>query len=274
MTVKPRFSPLLKPLVLAVVLATSSIVHSAEKPTNDIVKNPWAFDLTAYLWLPSVDGNFTTDRFETSTSPSFIDIAGQMRNFPMAFNGHFNAYYERIGFYLDGNYMGMDFRPQVSKGESKGVSMRMGIMEYGASYRLLGSPASERVSNWSENPRSYSFDIYAGARTIWLGNKAEFARVSKSSDKSVTAPVLGGRVMVDISPKWYVLVDGSVGGFGVDKVNFTSSALGTIGYRTRLFDVPASVEAGYKMLNVQINGTDLKSDITMHGPYMGLTGYW
>ncbi len=266
--------PYFKHLIFATVLTTSSVVHGAETTKSGTVQNPWAFDLNTYLWLPRIDGNFTSDPFETSASPSFIDIMGKLRNFPMTFNGHFNAYYDRIGFYLDGSYMGLDFRPQVDKGESKGVSTRMGIMEYGASYRVLGSTASERVSNWSENPRSYSFDIYAGARTIWLGNEAEFARVSKSSDKSVTAPVLGGRVMVDISPKWYVLVDGSVGGFGVDKVNFTSSALGTIGYRTRLFDVPASVEAGYKMLNVQINGTDLTSDITMHGPYMGLTGYW
>lgn len=271
---KVNFSSCFKPLMLTVALATSSVVHSAEKSTNDSIKSPWAFDLNTYLWLPRIDGNFTSGPFETSASPSFIDIMGKLRNFPMTFNGHFNAYYDRIGFYLDGSYMGLDFRPQASKGESKGVSMRMGIMEYGASYRLLGSPAAERVSKWGENPRSYSFDIYAGARTIWLGNQAEFAHVSKSTNSSITAPVLGGRVMVDISPKWYVLVDGSVGGFGVDKVNFTSSALGTIGYRTRLFDVPASVEAGYKMLNVQINGTDLTSDITMHGPYMGLTGYW
>ena len=271
---KAKFSPCFKPLILVTALAMTANVHGAETTDKVSVKKPWAFDLNTYLWLPRIDGNFTSGPFETSASPSFIDIMGKLRNFPMTFNGHFNAYYDRFGFYLDGSYMGLDFRPQVSRGESKGVSMRMGIMEYGASYRLLGSQASERVSNWSENPRSYSFDIYAGARTIWLGNQAEFALVSVSSNKSVTAPVLGGRVMVDISPKWYVLVDGSVGGFGVDKVNFTSSALGTIGYRTRLFDVPASVEAGYKMLNVQINGTDLTSDITMHGPYMGLTGYW
>jgi hypothetical protein len=271
---KVSFSAYFKPLAFVAALAVTSSVQGASTAESGTVQNPWAFDLNTYLWLPRIDGNFTSGPFETSASPSFIDIMGKLRNFPMTFNGHFNAYYDRIGFYLDGNYMGLDFRPQVDRGESKGVSMRMGIMEYGASYRVLGSPASERVSDWSESPRSYSFDIYAGGRTFWLGNKAEFARVSKSMDASVTAPVIGGRVMVDISPKWYVLVDGSIGGFGVDKVNFTSSALGTIGYRTRLFDVPASVEAGYKMLNVQINGTDLTSDITMHGPYMGLTGYW
>ena len=70
----------------------------------------------------------------------------------MAFNGHFEAHYERLGFYLDGNYMGMDFKPHFDK-VSKGSSMELGIMDYGVSYRLFGSPASERVAHWEEKSR-------------------------------------------------------------------------------------------------------------------------
>jgi hypothetical protein len=47
--------------------------------------------------------------------------------------------------------------------------------------------------------------------------------------------------MVEFSPKWFASVDDSVGGFGVDNVSFTGSALGIVGYRTRLFGVPASM---------------------------------
>jgi hypothetical protein len=42
-----------------------------------------------------------------------------MRNFPMAFNGRFEAHYDRLGFYLDGNYFGMDFRPARDQGTAK-----------------------------------------------------------------------------------------------------------------------------------------------------------
>lgn len=272
---KISFSPYFKPLALIAALAATSSVYSAEIAENSAVKNPWAFDLTVYAWLPSIDGDFSAGRFDTTTSPSFINIMGKLRNFPMSFNGHFEAHYERLGFYLDGNYMGLDFRPHLDQRISKGISTRMGIMDYGASYRLFGPSASERVNNWDAKTRSNSFDVYAGGRTIWLGNEAEFTDIgSVSSNASVTAPVIGGRVTVDISPKWFVLVDGSVGGFGVDNVNFTSSALGTIGYRTSLFGVPASVEAGYKALSVKVSKPVLTSDITMHGPYIGLTGYW
>jgi hypothetical protein len=190
-----------------------------------------------------------------------------LRNFPMSFSGHFETHYQQLGFRLDGNYMGMDFDHDISKG----LEVRLGIMEYAASYRLIGSTASERVSRWDDKSTHTSFDIYAGGRTIWLGLDSDN---TASNDKSITSPIIGGQIVVDISPHWYISADGSVGGFGVDKVSFTSTALGAIGYRTRLFGIPASVQAGYKALSVKVNKPVITSDIEIHGPYIGLTGYW
>jgi hypothetical protein len=85
---------------------------------------------------------------------------------------------------------------------------------------------------------------------------------------------VGGRITVEFSPKWFASLDGSVGGFGLDNVSFTGSALGKVGYRTRLFGVPASVEAGYKVLSVKVDKSVLTSDVIIHGAFLGLTGYW
>jgi len=274
MILTPRFSSFFKSLALAVALATASNAHGAETTKEDAVQDPWAFNLSTYLWLPSVYGDFTAGPFNKSADPSFINIMQKQRNFPMAFNGHFEAHYERLGFYLDGNYFGLDFRPLLDQGYSKGLSTRLGIMEYGASYRLFGSSASERIAHWDEKSNSNILDIYAGGRTIWLGNEAEFAGISASSNASVSVPLVGGRVIVDFSPKWYMTLDGSVGGFGVDNVSFSGSALGSVGYRSTLFDVPASVELGYKALSVNVDKPHLTADIVMHGPFIGLTGYW
>ena len=148
-------------------------------------------------------------------------------------------------------------------------------MEYGASYRLFGPSASERVAHWGEKSSSNILDIYMGGRTFWLGNEATFSRIGTvANNQSVSAPLVGGRVIVEFSPKWFASVDGNVGGFGVDNVSFTGSALGIVGYRTRLFGVPASVEAGYKALSVKVDKRILTTDIIMHGPFLGLTGYW
>ena len=275
MIANPRFSPYFKPLAVAAALAMAPSVHGAGTAEVDTAHNPWAFNLTLYMWFPGLNGNFSARQFDDSISLSFIDIAGKMSSFPMAFNGHFEAHYERLGFYLDGNYMGMDFEPHFDR-ISKGSSMNMGIMDYGVSFRLFGSPAAEGIAHWDEKSRSNILDIYAGGRTIWLGTEVEYKGIgSASGSKSFTAPVIGGRIMAEFLPKWFVLLDGNVGGFGADNVNFTGSVLGAVGYRTRLFGVPSTVEAGYKALNVDVDGGGaVAADVTMNGPFVGLTGYW
>ncbi|MFA5919931.1 MAG: hypothetical protein WC856_01410 [Methylococcaceae bacterium] len=274
MIIKNRFSPFFKFLALAIALGTATTVQGAGTGKDDTVLNPWAFNLTLYMWFPGVNGDFSAGPLNRSVDLSFIDIADKMSSFPMAFNGHFEAHYERLGFYLDGNYMGMDFEPRFDR-VSEGSSMELGIMDYGVSYRLFGSTASESVSHWEEKARSNILDIYAGGRTIWLGTQVDFKNNgSASADTSSTAPVIGGRIVAEFLPKWFLLLDGNVGGFGADNVSFTGAALGAVGYRTTLFGVPSTVEAGYKALNVDVDKGRAAADVTMHGPFIGLTGYW
>jgi len=274
MFVNPRFFPYLKPLAVAAALAMAPNVHGSGTAESSAVHDPWAFNLTMYMWFPGVDGNFSAGPLGDSLSLSFIDIADKMSSFPMAFNGHFEAHYERLGFYLDGNYMGMDFEPHFDR-VSKGSSMELGVMDYGVSYRLFGSQASEYVTQWEEKSRSNILDIYAGGRTIWLGTQVDIKNGdSASANTSSTAPVIGGRIVAEFLPKWFLLLDGNVGGFGADNVNLTWAALGAVGYRTSLFGVPSSVEAGYKALNVDVDKGRVTADVTMNGPFIGLTGYW
>ena len=66
MTVKPRIFPFFNPLALAAALAVVSSVHGAEITEADAVQDPWAFNLSAYLWLPGVYGNFSAGPFNKS----------------------------------------------------------------------------------------------------------------------------------------------------------------------------------------------------------------
>jgi len=275
MIVTPRLSPFFRPLILVFALMTVSSVYGAKTNEDSVVHDPWAFNLTLYMWFPGLDGNLSAGPLSESVNLTFIDIARKLRSFPMAFNGHLEAHYDRFGFFLDGNYMGLDFKPRFDR-VSEGVSTELGVMDYGASYRLFGSPASETVAHWNEKSRSNMLDIYAGGRTIWLGNELESSRRgSFSGSKSFTAPIIGGRIIAEFLPKWLLMLDGNVGGFGVDNVNFTGGALGSVGYRTRLFGVPSSVEAGYKALKVDVgSGGAVAADVTLNGPFVGLTGYW
>ncbi|MDD5268160.1 MAG: hypothetical protein PHO08_13690 [Methylococcales bacterium] len=274
MIVSPRFFPVFKPLAFAAELVAASGAHGAKTTEGAAAYDPWAFDLTLYMWFPGIDGNFSAGPLGDSLSLSFIDIAGKMSSFPMAFNGHFEAHYERLGFYLDGNYMGMDFKPHFDK-VSKATSMELGVMDYGVSYRLFGSLASEQAAQWEERSRSNILDIYAGGRTIWLGTQVDVKGIGSSSgSKSFTAPVIGSRIVAEFLPKWFLLLDGNAGGFCADNVKFTAAGLGAIGYHTTLFGIPSSVEAGYKALKIDVNsGGAVAANVTLNGPFVGQTGY-
>jgi len=142
-------------------------------------------------------------------------------------------------------------------------------------YRVFGPAASERIAHWDEKPRSNTLELYAGGRTLWVDNQVEFKGIgSASTSKNLTSPVIGARFTVQFSPKWFVLVDGNGGGFGVDNIDFAGSVLGLVGYRTTLFGVPTSLEAGYKALRLDVSKRIIETDVTLSGPFIGLTGYW
>jgi hypothetical protein len=275
MTIKGGLFSFFKVLTLVGGLAATFSIHGAEATEEGAVKNPWAFNLTLYGWLPGVDGDFSAGRFSKSVDTSFIDIAEELRNFPLAFMGRLEAHYERLGLYVDGNYMDLDFEPRFDQGISKGLSSQLGIMEYGVMYRLFGAPATELVGHWAEKTRSNMLEVYAGGRTIWLGNQIEFRGIGKaSSSESLTSPLIGGRFTVEFSPEWFVLVDGNGGGFGVEDIDFAGSVMGMVGYRTSLLGVPASLEAGYRALRLDLKKRLIETNVTMSGPFIGLTGYW
>ncbi|WP_442499348.1 hypothetical protein [Methylobacter sp. sgz302048] len=275
MTKKGGLFPFFKALALVAGLAAAFSLHGAEANEEGAVKNPWAFNLTLYGWLPGVDGDFSAGRFSKSVDTSFIDIAEELSNFPLAFMGRLEAHYERLGLYVDGNYMGLDFEPGFDQGISKGLSSQLGIMEYGVMYRLFGAPAAEQVGHWAKKTRSNMLEVYLGGRTIWLDNQVEFRGIGNaSSSESLSSPLIGGRFTVEFSPEWFVLVDGNGGGFGMDDVDFAGSVMGMVGYRTTLFGVSASLEAGYRALRLDLKKRLIETNVTMSGPFIGLTGYW
>lgn len=73
------------------------------------------------------------------------------------------------GFYLDGNYLGLEFEPRFDGGIAKGLSTELGVMDYGVSFRLFGSAASERVVHWEEKSPSNTLEILPSAALFgWI----------------------------------------------------------------------------------------------------------
>jgi hypothetical protein len=210
---------------------------------------------------------------------NFIDIVNKSRRVPLGFMGRFEAHYDRFAFYVDGNYMNMKLKPVLGN-LSSGVNSEMGIMDYGLMYRIFGATAGQAL-DYEGKKRPNRLDVYAGARTLWLDNSVSIwgplgvVQTSPSSSKSFTSPVVGGRIVVDLTPSWFVLADGSFGGFGAQNVDFTGSVMGLVGYRLSFFGHPASLDLGYKAIRFKVDpGGNIGTSATLNGPFLGLTGQW
>jgi hypothetical protein len=251
--------------------AASAAAAAAPVPAE---AKPWAFNLELYMWLPGVNGNFSAGRLHQSVDKNFIDIVDASHSFPLGFMGRFEARYERFGLYLDGNWFQLDFKRKTGPlgYASASLDTEMGIMDYGVTYRISGPPD---LASWSGTASSNRLDVYVGARTLWLDNTITPQRLPRvSGSKTFTSPVLGGRLFVDFARDWFMKIDGNVGGFGADHVSFTGGILGSLGYRTTVFDVPTAVELGYKALKVDVSHKSVDTNALMDGPFLGATMLW
>lgn len=96
-----------------------------------------------------------------------------------------------------------------------------------------------------------------------------------SGDKDWFDPLIGARAFFDFSEHWNLSLQGDVGGFGIGS-DFTWGAMGTIGYRFRLFSEEnnARAAAGYRAIYQDYSegsgNNRFEWDVTLHGPILGL----
>lgn len=262
------------------VFVFSSVLSSAHaKDQTDTSNKHWGFNLTSYTWLAGTEGSLSVGQHTRRVNADFVDIVNKSRRFPLGFNGHFEAHYDKFAFYLDGSYMNIKLKPRLDN-ISGGINSEVGVIDYGLMYRLLGVNAAD-VLDYQEKARPMVLDLYAGARTIWMGNSLALSSPSglvqrtPEMNVSFTSPIIGSRIGKDLTEKWFLMLDANIGGFGAQGVQLTSNLLGAVGYKTSLFDVPVSIEGGYKALYYKVDKNGPTStNMTLHGPFLGLTGYF
>lgn len=276
---KGYLSPYKLLVSLLATLLCSTPVQSKEIPEQSSDTKHWGGIIASDLWLTGVNANVSNGARSHAVNANFIDIADKSRRFPLGFSGRFEAHYDKFAFYIDGNYINVKLKPKFDR-FSEGLNIETGVMDYGLMYRIFGANASEMLS-YQGKQRPVQLDVYAGARTIWLGIDTTIAgpfgiiNRTPTMDKTLTSPVIGARTGYDFTPNWFVLVNANIGGFGAQKVELTSNLVGAVGYRTTAFNMPVSIEAGYNALYYKIDKNSPSTvNMWMNGPFLGFTGYW
>jgi len=245
-------------LVTLITLVTAGSAHAKSEKIRD-----WTFTFTPYAWVPNIVGSIKIDDAELPIDASVADLLSNSDRAGV-FLGAVEIRYKKFAIYGDSTYLnlGFDKRLPITQLEIK-TDLEFIFVDFGISYRVLeGKPNT--IQPWT-------IDLLAGGRYSSQQYKLALTGVpgKVKIDKSWVDPLIGSRVILDMTRRWRIILHGDVGGFGVGS-DISTQGKGTIGYRWFPGDFELELAAGYRALyqNVTQSGgiSTLDYDATVHGP--------
>lgn len=252
-----------------VLVITASVVASAfwppafggeYAPTDP---DEWNFIITPYFWLLNQSGEVT---IQGGTTDIETDLIENMRAFDIGGQFYAEARKGRWGVFTDTTYA----RSSTDSGNVD-VTIEFVQSDFGLLYRLFDRPLA--VSRTGAG-RALSLDAIVGGRYMSVNNETEIGiqpGFEIEIDESVdwVDPIVGARLMVDLSDRWLLVLRGDIGGFGVNSDRMWT-LFGFLGYemwRNRLLLI------GYRAMDVDYEEGEganrFEYDVLSHGPLLG-----
>lgn len=254
-------------LSISLSLLCGSAAH-AVPPSTDPPGDGWRITFTPYVWATRVEGTMSIGGIETDFDVEFKDILADL---DVALMGVLEARHDRWGFLVDG--LGAVIkddttihRPLLTIGaESR---LREIVAQGVVLYRALSMPLA------SGDPRQVRIDLLTGLR-YWnlkveldldsplLGERS-FEREADWVD-----PVVGTRILADLTDRLGLTFVGDVGGFGIGSASdFSWELWGLLRYG---LTERSSLLFGYRALDVDRGRGNKEMDFTLHGPILGVS---
>lgn len=236
----------------------------------------WHFLIAPYGWLSSISADISV---KDITEHIFIPTSKIFKNLDFVGELHLEASRGPWTFMLDPTYLKLSVDTTAGPiyvGPLNRIVIGPVDASVGSQTLLIDGGVFYRVYQVQTAPSQlFSFEVLGGARYLGLKNtislglsQAElFPGINVSDSTNVVAPILGGRIKQDFS-KAHLWLRGDVGGFGVDDVTDTWSAIAGLTY-----NVSPHVDLGiaYRVLKINVNKSDtLAFDTLMYGPELGI----
>jgi len=237
----------------ATTVATPASPQVGE-PTSD-----WHFAVSPYLWFPGVHGTIGALGRDTSIHVSPGDL---LSHFRFGLMGLVDTRYKRIVLPLDivwvrlGDNKALPFpNLPVTTAKLKGSEF---ILTPKVGYRLVDS-------------QIVKIDAFTGFRYWHFSESLRFTPsqlgLNFSRSQNWVDPLVGGRILANLSPKISVSIGGDVGGWNTGSV-LDYQIAGILGYRIK----PAVVlQAGYRYLDVNYRSGGTIIDTATSGALIGAT---
>ena len=229
--------------------ATSTSPQAASTDT-------WQFQLTPYLWIPTISGRAGIGNLITDTTTSVGDSSVEL-NF--GFMGTFEARKNRFIILTDLQYSDI----ATEKGNpgplfsSSRASFKTFVLDPEIGYRVL------------DNGKGATLDVLGGLRYWHLNANLAFSAgilpaVEVSRSRSWVDGVVGLRGKAALSQRWFITGKADLGGGGS---KFTWQFFGGGGYNVK---PNIALIFGYRVLDVDYNKNNFVYDMNQRGPIFGL----
>jgi hypothetical protein len=240
----------------AAVAAAPGVPASAQVGKSASADSNWHFAISPYLWVPwiygSLGANGNSFRFYATPDELFS-------HFRFGLLGLVDTQYKRVVMPLDILWMRLgDDRalPLTPNGTVANAKLDVVIFTFKVGYRVI-------------DRKTIKVDALTGFRYWHFGQNLSFTTntLNFSRSQDWVTPLVGGRILGNLSPKIEVAIGGDVGGWGTGaKVDYQVG--GVLGYRIK----PAvALQAGYRYLSWHYTNANKFSNVNISGPLFGAT---
>ena len=196
---------------------------------------------------------------ESSADASFSDILDVL---DFAFQLHGEARKGRWAVMVDPTYLKLS-----EDADAGGADVKLEIQQWVVDVAGWYRPYERALSG----DRVLALEVLLGGRYTSVDQELEIVGLGKGSDtQQWIDPIVGGRLITDLTNKLAFSLRGDIGGFGISS-DVTWNITGLLGYR---FTNLLSLWGGYKALGTDYttgSGSDLFTyDTVTHGPVFGL----
>jgi len=235
-------------------------------------QNEWRFVATPYIWLPGIYGQTTLRGITAKADASFGDL-WRHTDTHVGFMGEAEAWKRDFGGFININYFDLEKNNAQAGPLTVDVGAKTLIFGFGFAYHVgdwyIGGPMD------GGRTRRLRVDASVGGRyTNVAGSLGVVGVTDRSKSQEWADPVVGARVIVDLTERVNAVIQADVGGTSTSG-DFTWSAMGLLGYRFAFFGLPANALAGYRALaqnyTTGSGSQQFRWNNTMRGPILGMS---
>jgi len=223
------------------------------EPTSD-----WHFAVSPYLWLPGVHGTIGAQGHEASIHASPGDL---LSHFRFGLMGLVDTRYKRIVIPVDVMWIRL------------GANNALPLTDDAVTAKVRGSEfiLTPKIGYRLVDSQIVKIDALTGFRYWHFGETLRLSTsetsLKFSSSQNWVDPLVGGRILANLSPKISVSIGGDVGGWNTGSL-LDYQIGGVLGYRVK----PAVVlQVGYRYLAVDYRSGGTTINLVTSGVLFGAT---